>query len=842
MITKAFMTSLTHVLSRSAAIGVLLVAAACSGGGAPTEVNPVTTPPTAGDDYTGPAPANADVQAFRLALWQNIKPSNRCGGCHNAGGQSPQFARSDDVNLAYQAAVALVNLTDPSASRLVTKVGSGHNCWLAANSACADTMVVWIRNWANSVAAGGKTIQLQEPVIKEVGSSRSFPDSSASYGSTIYPLVTGAGKCVNCHSPNSATPQSPYFAHANDVDAAYSGARTKINLSDDETSTVATALSRFVVRLRDESHNCWTNSCANDAAAMYAQVRAFVTGIPVTQVDPSLVVSKALTLYDGTVAAGGNRFETNQIALYEFKTGEGSVAYDTSGVEPAANLNISGGVEWVGGWGLNVKQGGKAQGTTTGSAKLANMIKSTGEFTIEAWVAPANVVQEDAYIVSYSAGNTARNATLAQREYQYQAMTRSDKTDANGTPALLTNAADEDAQASLQHVVLTYDPVNGQRLFVNGRPTGDVDTRGGGSISDWDNSFALVLGNETSGQRQWTGVMRLIAVHNRALTATQVEQNFTAGVGERYFLLFNVSELVNLNKTYVMFEASQYDSYAYLFNKPTLISLDPAVQPNNLQIKGIRIGVNGAEARVGQAYIPLNATIGGTAYTAASGQLMSDTGTVIGLQKGPEDDLFFLSFEQIASHTHTPDDLPSAVAADPLSNTDPLGLESDVGLRTFDEINASMSAMTGVAITNTDVAATFTLVKQGLPSVESITTFASAHQVALAQLATEYCNVLANDEGGTPLATFFPGLAVNQPAATYFNNQPNRDLLINPLISRLVGANISTQPDATAVRTELNGLIGKLTACGGSCSANRSRDVVKAACAAVLSSAAMTIQ
>ena len=33
-----------------------------------------------------------------------------------------------------------------------------------------------------------------------------------------------------------------------------------------------------------------------------------IDSIPLTQVDPSLVISKALTLYDGTVASGGSRF------------------------------------------------------------------------------------------------------------------------------------------------------------------------------------------------------------------------------------------------------------------------------------------------------------------------------------------------------------------------------------------------------------------------------------------------------------------------------------------------------------------------------------------------------
>ena len=55
-----------------------LALAGC-GGGAGTEKNPVTTGPSAGPTYTGPVPANADVQSFRVSFWENIRGSNRCG-------------------------------------------------------------------------------------------------------------------------------------------------------------------------------------------------------------------------------------------------------------------------------------------------------------------------------------------------------------------------------------------------------------------------------------------------------------------------------------------------------------------------------------------------------------------------------------------------------------------------------------------------------------------------------------------------------------------------------------------------------------------------------------------
>ena len=188
---------------------------------------------------------------------------------------------------------------------------------------------------------------------------------------------------------------------------------------------------------------------------------------------------------------------------------------------------------------------------------------------------------------------------MGQHAYQYEMFARSSATDANGAPALLTSDTDRDAQASLQHVVLTYDPVNGRRLYVNGNYTGDVDPEKGGTVGNWDDTFVFLLGNETSGNRKWQGTIRFAAVYNQALTQEQIQQNFAAGVGERYFLLFNVSALTGVSQAYVMFEVSRYDSYSYLFNKPTFISLDPAVKPGSIAIKGMRIGMNGAEARGG---------------------------------------------------------------------------------------------------------------------------------------------------------------------------------------------------------------------------------------------------
>jgi Concanavalin A-like lectin/glucanases superfamily len=799
-----------------------LALAGC-GGGASTEENPATTPPPPAG-YSGPPPASQDVQAFKLHVWDNLQASNRCGQCHGTGGQMPNFVRNDDINLAYEQANGVVDLGNPAGSTMVTKVGGGHNCWLGNDSACADQLTVWIRNWAGQTLGGTRGAPLQPPPIRDPGASKSFPEDSGLFEATVYPLLEQY--CARCHSSGAATPQSPFFAEA-DVDVAYAAVRAKINLD-------TPAQSRLVVRLRDEFHNCWTD-CGTAANAMQDAIEEFSDGVPVTEIDPDLVVSKALTLYDGTVASGGSRFDNAAIALYEFKTGTGTVAYDTSGVEPALNLTLSGAVTWVGGWGIDLR-GGKAQGTTASSRKLHDLIRATGEYTIEAWVAPANVVQEMAYIVSYSGGTTARNFTLGQTMYNYDYLNRATTSDGNGSPALSTPAEDEVLQATLQHVVATYSAVDGRRIYVNGELRTEDDPVEAGLFTDWNDTFALVLGNEVSNDRTWQGVVRMVAVHNRALNQAQITQNFEAGVGERFYMLFSVAHLIDVPQSYVLFEASQFDSYSYLFQNPSLISLDAGEEPDQIRIQGVRIGINGAEARVGQAYAPVDRTVTAAGYSAATGFGLSDIGTVVPLDKGPASDEFFLTFERIGGNTHAFVE-PPPVPLPPPPDGDPA---PEIGLRTFEELSASMSAMTTVPRTNALVAETYDRVREQLPTVENVEGFLSSHQVGAAQLAIEYCNALVDDAGRR--ATYFPGFNFAASAATAFDTPAERALITGPLVTRAVGTGLATQPTSAEITAEVDAMIARLTACGGACASDRTETVVKAACSAVVGSASTLLQ
>ncbi|MGI5309366.1 LamG domain-containing protein [Rheinheimera sp. WS51] len=800
-------------------MSVLTLLTAC--GETTVEQNPPPPVEVDNSNYDGPAAKTEAIQQFKITLWDNISSNERCGACHSANNTAPYFARNDDINLAYSAALPLVDLTDVSKSLMVTKLAGGHNCWLASDSACADTMSQWLRNWANTTEAEAATITLVAPVIREPGSSKVLPDDSGLFSDTVYPLLRQ--HCVSCHAPNAPQVQSPFFADEN-VNAAYQASKRLINLDTPE-------LSRLVIRLANEFHNCWSD-CTDDSQVMLQAITTIADNVELTPLDPQLVPSKALRLDDGVVASSGGRFESDQIAFYQFKTGEGAIAYDTSGVEPAANLTMQGNIDWLTGWGIKINQG-RAQASTQSSKKLTDLINATGEMTVEAWVIPANVSQMGpAAIVSYAGSATERNFTLGQSQYNYDFMLRRGTSAADGLPAVSTNDADELLQASLQHVVMTQDPVNGQRIYVNGVDSGvSAESE---PLRNWDPSYALMIGNEANGNRQWQGSIRMLALHNKALTAEQIKQNYEVGVGQKFYLLFSIADLIDLAQSYIVFEVAQFDQFSYLFNRPFVVNLNGDNLPQALSISGMAIGINGQEASIGQAWIKHEYNLD-VSTDLSQGHVLSEQGTIIPAERGVASDEFFLSFGEIGQHSH----VRTGITVPVQQITRQVEQTADIGLRTFAEINASMSALTGVPQQRAGVASTYQTIQRQLPGSDSIETFVSAQQMAVTQLGIAYCNAAVDDNAIR--SRWFAGHDFSlSPAQTY--SPTNRTQFLQQLLDQLMPLSASSAALRNAAEVEVDGLIDRLSQCGGSCGPERSATIAKAACTSVLASAELLLQ
>lgn len=882
--------ALPKSLIRSAGLALTVAGAAllaaCSGGsGGDNTANPAPTTSnnSSGFLYSGPSPQNADVQRFQQAFYNNLVQDNRCGRCHTSGGSGKTaFVDRDDVNAAYANALTLVNAQNPSASTIVNKVYNGHNCWEASTAACRVQMISYIENWLNGAGGGSTSVKLTQPQDRDpngadisgdgVGDGfRSFPDVSVYASSNLYALVKTY--CSRCHSDTSSVQQKPWFASST-PSISYDAIQSKIDLNDPALSDPSLkAKSRLVVRLRDEFHNCWSASCANDAAAMQSAIQQLAGLSPLTTLDPGIYRSEGQTLNDGIVGSSGGRFELYQIALWRFLEGEGNVVSDTSGVSPGISLTVegvegeAGDYRWVGGGGIQFTSA-VAHGTAAASKKLYDLIAPAGEYSVELWVVPANVTDEDRDIMAYGDGTSNRNFSVGQTMYNYNFYNRSSDTNNRGEPVLSTDPDREFLQAGLQHVVVTYDPVNGRKIYVNGEFTGDTQPADKGTLAnDWSQDYVVLLGDNLARGATWRGAIRMAAVHKRALTLAEIQQNYAVKPGEKRYVMFNVSNIANMPAScsgtgsggnpvsycYIYFEVSQYDNYSYLFTKPYFISLNPdaSAVPYGLTIKGIHIGINGKLSDVGQAFVHVNATINNTDYAAGSepqdGQLLASVGTVVPKSSGADGDLFYLEFDQIGMN---PDQTAAAVTLPFAYTLDGLP-EIDLGWRTFDEINLTFSQLTGIGpnttIANitpaTTVADVFATVRQQLPAVEGFPAFLASHHTAVTQLAVAYCSALINSDAQR--AVFFSGGST--PA--YFRADW-RTHLVDPLVDKFIGTGgEASMPAASSVGDELYKLITyagdstrKAGICAGTCDDTRTLDAARVVCTAALSNAAVTLQ
>jgi concanavalin A-like lectin/glucanase superfamily protein len=757
-------------LAISLAALALATLSACSGGsgggGSERQVDTSATPGSSEFIYNGPPPASDEIQNFKRNFYDPLAANDRCGECHTPGGSgTTAFVDQGNVNDAWQEARRVVNLDDPGASAVVRRVAEGHNCWLGVGQeqACATTVTGYVERWAAGAVQTTSSVQLSPRRILSPGGTRAAPGTYAQALSLLPTLDSPSGLmgllneyCAGCHAETAPVPQVPYFA-SDDSAIAYEALRTRINLTRPGES-------RVVLRLYPELHNCWSD-CQDDSATLRNAVERFAATVELTEINPLLVTSLAQVLEeDGIVATAGGRYESELVAKWEFREGSGATVADTSGVLPEIPLALSGDYRWMASWGVRFTNG-KAQGGVNGSSKLFSQLSGTGEYSIEAWVAPANVSQEEAWMVGYSGGPQSSNFLVRQSLYNYEAYNRSSVTEQGsaGEPALTTADDAEVAQATLQHVVVTFDPVEGRRIYVNGQFTGDADPAGGGLLNNWNESFALVLGNSTAGSNPWAGAMRMVAVHSGALTPGQIVQNFEIGVGQKYYLLFSVSELLDgedscrdtqnsqeTNYCYVVFEVSQFDDTSYLFNEPFFVNLNPAGGSAEFDLRGIRIGVNGRLAQVGQAYVNVNARVSG-GNLGEAWKPLSPVGTVLPLEFGGAQDEFFLAFDELGSFGATADD-GREEAFTPVFSGEPA---PDVAIRTFDEVNASLAALTGVGVgsgvvsevTGKTVAETFDSVRRALSGVADFNAFMSSHQMAATQLAAAYCDALVQDPG-----------------------------------------------------------------------------------------------
>jgi len=670
----------------------------------------------------------------------------------------------------------------------------------------------------------------------------SVAEQVTSFETTVYPLLRA--NCASCH--DAAGPGAPRIAHV-DSSTAWSAVvdNQKVNFSD-------LAQSRLVRRLGSDLHFCWSD-CQADAAQMLTEIQNWqdaieAAGGSTASVDVANLTSNTRTSLDGFEEVGAERYEQGLIARWEFKELTGTVAADSSGVAPAMDLNLEGDVEFMSSYGIDLT-GGRAIASEATSRKfydrVADIDTGSQQYTVEMWIAPANITQDGpARIFSYSRSTGQRNMMLGQVAYQYIARNRSfnTSTNGNGNPQFETYDVDQDAQATLQHVVLTYDQVGGRRFFVDGRWTDDVDETPTGRLWNWLTNQQVILGNERSNDRPWIGKVRFAAVYDQAMPPAGIQQNYEAGVGKRITLEFDVSEWTGGNTT-IEFSLTELDSYSYLFCSPTLVT--DVGSP--IRVRNMRISLNGVVPVSGQGFTTMDALV------TSPRQLLSRQCSVVGGLVDPNTDVFQLSFEQLGIFQEPIDDpTPPTPSAEDFGDPVPI-----LGVRSFGRVNASMAAVSGVDPQTPEVDATYDELVTQLPATNDLRSFVSANQVGIAKLGIEYCDAIVEDDTvGGMRSTFFDGAATfgwTSLPATAFADPADVDLITDPILDKIVGAGLRGMVGGNPARDEAEATLDLLVtdllgSCGGAgppaqppCDDVYTRAMVKGLCTAAISSGAVHI-
>ena len=304
-----------------------------------------------------------------------------------------------------------------------------------------------------------------------------------------------------------------------------------------------------------------------------------------------------------------------------------------------------------------------------------------------------------------------------------------------------------------------------------------------------------------------------MAIHDRALSGVEVQQNFDAGAGTFVTLRFDLAAVVG-TPAHIDMQVTQLDPAAYVFGRPTIVS-----DTTGVAVKNIRIAVNDAVPVAAQVFRRIDTTV------VQSPTELSPLGAVIPVALGPEMDQFHLEFEVLGNQLGFAETI-----APPLPPVPPPDVpEPDGGVRTFSQINDSMAALTGISTTNGVISDRYTNLRDSLPSTAEMLAFGTAQQIAIHGLAKTYCGEIVTNNG--TCTDFFGACQVDGNA---------KDQVADTLYDRFIGVNLANQPDRVDVSAEIVRTIDDL-GCANGCNGAEAETVLQATCTAVLSSAAVTL-
>jgi len=240
--------------------------------------------------------------------------------------------------------------------------------------------------------------------------------------------------------------------------------------------------------------------------------------------DVDNVFSGTLATLDIEVVPAGARTMSGLVAYYPFTEQAGTTVADLSGAGTPMDLEITGDVTWLGNT-SGVQFNGGRVGTSATATKLIDALTASGSSTFEIWAFPADLVQNGpARLISIGQDTALQNFVLGQNAANYQVRLLHSGKDSRARPRLETSGG---VALAVQHVVHTFDG-SVERLYIDGVEQPET-VSASGDLSNWLSDQVFSIGNEATSNRPFRGEIYLVAVYDRVLDESEVQQNYLAG-------------------------------------------------------------------------------------------------------------------------------------------------------------------------------------------------------------------------------------------------------------------------------------------------------------------------
>ena len=224
------------------------------------------------------------------------------------------------------------------------------------------------------------------------------------------------------------------------------------------------------------------------------------------------------------------RVRDGLLVLYDFAEPSGAIVRDRAGTREPLDLRIEDPSAVLREPGALVIRERALIRSVKPPRRIVSMIKKSRAATIEAWLQPrSTTLKGPARIVTFSKDSTNRNFTLGQDGSRYDVRFRTQKTNSNGLPSLVSTS--DGVQKKLTHLVYTRRPSGETQLWIDGQL--NAESKIAGNLGNWDATMRLALGDELNTSRAWRGTYHLVAIYGRALSAEEIQQNFSAGASAR---------------------------------------------------------------------------------------------------------------------------------------------------------------------------------------------------------------------------------------------------------------------------------------------------------------------